>query len=196
MTVYQIDPLRDPRWDCLAESHRMASVFHTRGWLEALHRAYKYQPIVLTTTGAGEPLKNGLVLCKVASWLTGDRLVSLPFSDHCQPLVDDPADLLALLKFLEESVGGKKYKYAELRPLTPFDSGIEAASHAMVDNSFCFHTLDLRPPADALLRNFHKSHIQRKLARAKKEELAIEEGQSEKLLGDFFGAAALLRRFL
>ena len=33
-----------------------------------------------------EPLENGFLFCRVESWLTGRRLVSLPFSDHCEPL--------------------------------------------------------------------------------------------------------------
>jgi hypothetical protein len=29
-----------------------------------------------------------LVFCRVRSWLTGRRSISLPFSDHCEPLVE------------------------------------------------------------------------------------------------------------
>jgi CelD/BcsL family acetyltransferase involved in cellulose biosynthesis len=194
MSVHQIDPLRDPRWSRLVENHPAATVFHTQGWLEALRRTYDYEPVVLTTTGSGEPLENGLVLCKVSSWLTGNRLVSLPFSDHCQPLVDDPAVLQIYLDYLEEQVRGGKYKYAELRPLAPFDAATETAAHVSVDSSFCIHMLDLRPPADALLQCFHKNHIQRKIARAKKEGLKIETGRSAKLLADFFRLMLITRR--
>ena len=84
--VFVLDPLTDSRWDDLLDRHPRASVFHSRGWLEALKRTYGYEPIVLTTTGQG-PLANGLVLCRVRTWLSR-RLVSLPFSDHCDPLVD------------------------------------------------------------------------------------------------------------
>ena len=38
--VSVIDPLADARWDELVERHPRASVFHTRGWLEALKRTY------------------------------------------------------------------------------------------------------------------------------------------------------------
>ncbi|MGH9681751.1 MAG: hypothetical protein ACRD4Y_17530, partial [Candidatus Acidiferrales bacterium] len=75
MIVHEIDPLRDPRWVRLVDNHRAASVFHTAGWLSALQRTYAYEPVALTTSGAGEPLENGLVLCKISSWLTGNRIV-------------------------------------------------------------------------------------------------------------------------
>ena len=87
MTVYTLDPLRDSRWSELVERHPHASVFHTAAWLQSLQRTYGYQPIAFTTSAPGTPLADGVVMCKVRSWLTGRRLVSLPFADHCEPLV-------------------------------------------------------------------------------------------------------------
>src|ERR1700752_1045362 len=85
--AYSIKPLKDPRWGEFLQRHPRASVFHSSPWLQALSPTYGYAPIVFTTSTAGEPLKNGIVLGRVASWLRGRRLVSLPFSDHCEPLV-------------------------------------------------------------------------------------------------------------
>src|SRR5262249_29350567 len=96
VTVYQLDPLRDRRWANLLESNPRASVFHTSGWLEALRRTYGYEPVAYTTTPPGIRLTNAVVLSRVYSRITGRRLVSLPFSDHCEPLVDQPEDLKTL----------------------------------------------------------------------------------------------------
>src|ERR1700749_333321 len=82
LNVQILDPLTDSRWDDLVARNKYASVFHQRGWLEALRRTYKYQPLVLTNSPTGPPLEGGLVVCRVSSWLTGTRLVSLPFADH------------------------------------------------------------------------------------------------------------------
>jgi hypothetical protein len=83
MTVYEIDPMRDPRWDEFLETHQHASIFHTRRWLEALRRPYGYAPVAFTTSSPGHQIVNGLPFCQIPSWLSGRRLVSLPFSDHC-----------------------------------------------------------------------------------------------------------------
>ncbi len=48
MTVYTLNPLEDPRWAEFLQRHPRASVYHTPGWLEALHRTYGYEPIVYT----------------------------------------------------------------------------------------------------------------------------------------------------
>jgi CelD/BcsL family acetyltransferase involved in cellulose biosynthesis len=93
MTIYELNPLGDPRWAAFIDRHPRASVFHTPGWLEALYSTYGYKPIAVTTTPQGAELTNGMVFCDVRSWLTGRRLVSLPFSDHCDPLIEETKQL-------------------------------------------------------------------------------------------------------
>ena len=99
-TVHRLNPLEDGRWDRFVQKHPRSSVFHTSAWLEALRRSYGYHPVVIATSAPGQELEDGMVFCRVDSWLTGRRLVSLPFSDHCEPLVDDPATLQAMLASL------------------------------------------------------------------------------------------------
>src|SRR5438128_44514 len=86
--VQRINPLRDPRWLGLTARHPRASIFHTRGWLEALQRTYGYEPAAVTIDGDGGRLSGAIVYCHVRSKLTGNRVVSVPFSDYCDPLVE------------------------------------------------------------------------------------------------------------
>ena len=116
MTVYIIDPIRDPRWAEFISRHDAASVFHSQPWLEALQRTYGYTPVVYTTSPPSSPLSNGIVLCQVNSWLTGHRMVSVPFSDHCEPLLDSPSAAAAIVEELKKSVDVGNWKYVELRP--------------------------------------------------------------------------------
>ena len=194
MTVHQFNPLQDSRWKDFVSVHPHASVFHSQGWLEALYRSYGYEPVVLTTTGPDNPLQNGLVMCKVTSWLTGPRLVSLPFSDHCQPLVDEPADLAEILRLLEGDVRAGNWKYLELRPLLSLEPSALSQTNIGSGDGYCFHTLDLRPSLDLVYAKFHRSCVQRKLHRAEREHLTIEEGRSERLLKQFFQLLITTRR--
>lgn len=194
MSVQQFNPLEDSRWGEFVANHPSASVFHTQGWLEALRSSYGYEPLVLTTTEPSKPLRNGLVLCKVSSWLTGCRLVSLPFSDHCQPLVDDPADLMEILHSLESGVQGSNWKYVELRPLAPLESQALSKAGIAKSESFCFHKLDMRPSLESLFNNFHKTSVLQPLRRAKREAVTIEEGRSETFLRKFYRLLLLTRR--
>jgi len=168
VAVYTLDPLQDPRWPDFLERHPSASVFHSRGWLAALRGTYGYEPIAYTTSPPGSELANGLVFCRVDSWMTGRRLVSLPFSDHTEPLADSERELQYLLEFLQRVLRRENWKYIEIRPLQKVvgDSPGFAKSCA-----FYSHRMDLRPPIDLLFRRLHKSCVQRKIRRAEREAL-------------------------
>jgi hypothetical protein len=129
-------------------------------------------------------LENGLVFCRVESWSTGRRLVSLPFSDHCEPLADDATSLLTAA---EQSLRQEKLHYLEVRPITPL-----AGWHTA--DTYVFHALDLRPGLDTLFGNLHKNSTQRKIQRAEREGLSCEAGRSRALLDAFYDLLVVTRR--
>jgi len=192
-TIHTVDPLRDSRWPKFLLRHPRASVFHTSAWLEALRRTYGYEPVVFTTATSGDEIRNGLVSCQIQNWLTGRRMVSLPFSDHCEPLLKNAEELAALLSRVESQCRVGKWKYFEFRPLLlkESDGGQEYLAKS---GEFSFHKLDLRPELNQLFSNFHKSCIQRNIQKAERERLTNEEGRSEALVVKFYRLLLLTRR--
>jgi len=190
-SLYRIEPLKDPRWDELLMLHPAASVFHSKAWLEALRRTYGYSPISFTTSSPDESLENSFLFCRVESWLTGRRLVSLPFSDYCEPLLQDTEDLPFFLAALEEEVGMRKWRYIEIRPL----QSIKIASPRWRETAtYTFHQIDLDPDLNTLFQNFHKNSIQRKIRRAAREGLTYQEGSTESILDAFYRLLTMTRR--
>jgi CelD/BcsL family acetyltransferase involved in cellulose biosynthesis len=192
--LYRIDPLQDGRWPELLQRHPNASVFHGRPWLECLRRTYGYEPLAFTTAAEREPLMNAIVFVRIRSWLTGSRLVSMAFADHCEPLADSASELTALLEGLRDAVAHENCKYVELRP-SPDRAG-ETALFANFVNCAAFHhhTLDLRFTPDELFDRMHKSCMQRKIRRAGQEGLTYEEGRSEEFLRAFYALLVRTRR--
>lgn len=188
--VYRIEPLNDRRWDQFLERSPQASVFHSHEWLEALRRTYGYEPIVFTTSSPGEDLENGIVVCQVTSWLTGHRLVSLPFSDHCQPL-GQKADLQILMAAIEEELRARKWRYAEVRPIAELEL---LGTNYHTSETYCHHQLDLTPDLEELFRSFHKNSIQRKIRRAERDGLVYQAGSTESLLDSFYRLLVQTRR--
>ena len=186
-----IDPLRDPRWPEFLQNHPNASIFHSPGWVEALRRTYGYQPVVFTTASPSQGLSNGLLFCRINSRFTGRRLVSLPFSDHCEPLTDTTENLTELLRFLEQNLQKEKWRYVELRPLNY--RGSSSAGFKQTQASY-IHTLNLSPSQDEIFRSFNKDSIQRKIRRAEREGLTYEEGRSEQFLNQFYQLLLRTRR--
>src|SRR5262249_50070419 len=143
VTICAINPIQDPRWNTFVATHREGGIFHTPGWLEALRRTYGFQPIAYTSERAGEDLKNGLVFCEADSWLTGKKTISLPFSDHCQPLVDSADTWAEMVSFVHAERVESRRKFAEirLRNVAPF--GSHATPSIRVAKSYWLHTLDI-----------------------------------------------------
>jgi len=193
MQLYTLDPLCDDRWINFTDQHSDASVFHTRPWLEALKLTYGYVPIVFTTSAPAEDLSDGIVFCRVESWLTGRRLVSLPFADHCHPLVNTPAALQSLLSTLALRMA-TSWRYIELRPLWDEARAMEEGTGFSRSASYQYHALDLRPDSESLYRGLHVNCIQRKIRRAEREQLSYEEGRSASHVDKFYSLFLLTRR--
>ena len=189
--IYQINPLEDRRWDALVAKHPNSSIFHTVGWLDALWRTYGYDPVVYTTSPPRKELTNGLVFCRVSSWLTGKRLVSLPFSDHCDPLVEDRDRACAVFNEVLKDKGDHHWEYIEVRPRNEVltqQRGMQPVT------GYCFHVLDLSPDEKTLFSSFHKDCTQRKIQRAEREKLTYRAGCSDELLKAFYQLFAKMRQ--
>jgi hypothetical protein len=191
MSVYTINPLQDRRWDEFVRCHPRASVFHTREWLEALNRTYGFEPILLSTAPEHSSLNDGVVLCTVSSWVTGSRLVSVPFADHCEPLVENNSDLQEFLSWLQEARDRSGWKYVELRPLSAFEQcGTALQPYAR----YSYHELDITPALGQIFQNLHKDSIQRRIQRAERAGLSYETGRSTELLHEFYHLLLVTRR--
>ncbi len=184
MKIHQIDPLNDVRWAELVERQPKASVFHTVGWLEALKRTYGYEPIVFTTSPPTGSLKDGLVFCHVKSWLTGSRLVSLPFSDHCEPLCDSPDELSFLVRYLQSALEHEHWRSLEVRSSSLAQgSGTNGSGSS---GGYFLHVLDLHPELSDVFRDLDRDSVQRRIDRAERAGLLEKSGRSEDILRDFY----------
>jgi hypothetical protein len=188
--VYELDPLSDMRWETFVNSHPRSSVFHSRPWLEALKTTYGYTPVVFTTCSHENALANGLVFCRVDSWLTGSRLVSVPFADHCDLLSSSSAELDRLVVHTRQR-GLRMGKYIELRPLSYQPTG---------NDGFCMsaryrtHCLALDGSKQELFNRLHKTSLQQRIRKAEREALKCEEGNSEGMLSKFYMLLLRTRR--
>jgi Acetyltransferase (GNAT) domain len=191
LSLHVINPLYDSRWNDLVARHPKSSLFHERGWLEALARTYSYTPFVLTSAAAGESLADGIVFCRVSSWITGNRVVSLPFADHCEPLVGDSGVPLEFTNWLREECVQQRWKYVELRPRF-WNAGSD--DDLRCSGSYFQHSLDLTPSLDKIFGRLHKDSIQRRIRRAEREGLVCEVDGSQRLVDEFYRLLLKTRR--
>jgi len=189
--TFPLDPLTDSRYSTFLQHHPRSSVFHSVQWLKALNLTYGFEPIAFSTAPPQTELQNAVVLCKVSSSLTGSRLVSLPFSDHCDILASpDEIDLLA--GALKNELRKQVLDYIEVRPVAPLPADI-LGPHSR--KTYCFHEIDLTPSRDTLFKNCHRDSTQRVIRRAQRNPaLVYDEGRSPTFLHAFYELVGLTRR--
>jgi hypothetical protein len=191
--IYTLDPLVDLRWEEFLNRAPRASAFHSSGWLRALFHTYHYAPIVFTSTPPNRALENGTVFTIVKSWLVDSRLVSLPFSDHVDPLMQREEDLVELLFDLRKGQQSGRWKRVELRPTTV--GNYNPAWPIFFDGQrFIQQQVDLRPNLETVFSRFHHDSIRRKIRKAERSGVVEEVGQSEELLQQFFSLHTKTRR--
>lgn len=112
--------------------------------------------------------------------------MSLPFSDHCEPLSDSAEDLNFLIRYLQATLDRREWKYLEIRPIEwnfhETGDGIALLPAA----TYYLHTLDLRPDLNEVFRNLDKDCVQRRIERARRAGLVERCGRSEELLNEFY----------
>jgi len=194
LTIYTIDPFSDARWPEFLERSSDASVFHSTGWMEALRRTYGYTTTVYTTTPPNRDLDDGVPFSMISSMLTGKRLVSVPFADHCQPLFSSKDASREILD--EVTQGARKIgcRYVELRPIVR-QVGSDAPSPDFgVSEDFAFHEVDLTPDIEQIYSGFHKTAVKQMIGRAERDEVRCEVGTGEDVLIPFYSLMIKTRR--
>jgi Acetyltransferase (GNAT) domain len=186
MKLFQLDPTQDARWSEFLELNPRASIFHSVGWLNALQSTYGYKPVAFTTSPPNQELKNGLVCCEVNSWVTGRRLVSLPFSDHCEPLFASAADLLFLIQSLQAQLKNRNWKYLEVRPVFWNLGQLDESRGFIPGRKYFLHILSLLGDVEEVFGNLDKDSVQRRVRHADRAGLTESCGTSEKLLKAFY----------
>jgi len=163
-------------------------VFHHPAWLAVLRDQYAYRFRLCCCLRDGEVVA-GLPVAEIDSRLTGRRLVALPFSDACEPVVSLLARearpvLLAGLDALRTGLGVQ----LEIRGPVP------DLPSAHVVPSYLRHDLRLEDDVAAVERRYARSQVRRGIARARREGLVAERHVSPWSLDEFYRLHARTRR--
>lgn len=163
--------LDDARWWQFVAASSEATPFHHPAWARLLAACYGYQPAALALPDASGAIGAGLPVVEVQAPLKGRRWISLPFTDHCRPLgADGPeqADLVGALDAARRAAG---VAALEVRA----DLAVPPARGRAVA---VLHTLRLQPDAQAVFRTFHRSQVQRNIARAERDGITVRRGDA------------------
>jgi hypothetical protein len=173
-----INPASDTRWDSFVESHPYGWLTHLSSWQRILEASFShmqgYYP-ALVHPGTGE-IRAALPIFEVRSWLTGRKLVSIPWATFSDPLVTsrEDFDLLAReVQKLREKLGAD---HVEIRAL--HTSGLLDEGEPVNRPNFKHHYLRLHQDINGLMGSFHRSCVQQRIKRAQDCGLTLRIGDS------------------
>ncbi|MBI2360515.1 MAG: GNAT family N-acetyltransferase, partial [Deltaproteobacteria bacterium] len=185
MNILCIDPATDPRWDRLV-TEMSGSLFHSPPWVRVLNECYGFdtQALILVD-GDGEPI-GGVPLCKLSD-LLGSRIVALPFSDYCDPLVATKRDWELL--FGELRARGFPVSFRCLNCKIPMsDERLTMVKKAR------WHAVDLEDDPEGMWRNISDS-TRRAIRKARREGVELRTMENRALVNEFHQLHLTVRKY-
>ncbi len=184
--VSRLDPLSDPDWDRLVDSHPDASFFHKAAWARVLVRTYGHRPLYLACHQEGR-LTALIPVMEVCSVFTGRRGVCVPFADYCSPLFFGKGTPPAVMGTLATLARERCWRHFEIR------GGPRMEPDASAAVSFLAHSLDLRGGADRLFAGFDGS-VRRAVRKAERGGLQVGIRTDREAVLEFYQLHCRTRR--
>ncbi len=169
--VHILEPCSSPEWLRFICSHPDATIFHHPSWMLLLRNAYGFRVFALCVK-RGDAIVAGVPFAEVRSFLTGTRWVSLPFSDHCQPL-------LTAGKAEEAEIVLRYVRHTQAEGLNRIEIRWPFGSESYRSDAFVHHHLPLQSDPEAVFATFRKSTVQRHIRQSQRSGLEIRRCESE-----------------
>lgn len=178
----------DPRWLQLVSDYEDACIFHHPVWNRFVADCYGYHSQVLVILSDNGRPTAGLPVMETGNRLYGRQVVSLPFSDFCQPLARDDE---AFRELTRELINWQQQrKDAEF--LIHWD--LDGLPGVYQGEAVLRHTTRLKPQPDDVFRSFKKTQVQQRIHKSEKEGVIVRRGESWSDLRLFYDLHLLSRQ--
>lgn len=185
MNIICIAPQHDSRWNSLVD--RLGNtIFQTQEWMQVLERTYGFTVKAFLLLDERERPVAGLPFCQIED-LKSRRMVSLPFCDYCDPLVEDPAHWRQLVDRVQ----------AEGCPFTIRSLHNEVAltdERLTLVNRAKWHGRCLCDGEEAIWQSLHSS-ARRAIRKAQNNHVEIYAAQSRADLRGFYELHLNIRKY-
>jgi hypothetical protein len=183
-----IDPIKDPRWDKFVEAHPFGWIVHLSDWKKVLEKSFPHMKghyLALVDVESSE-IRAALPLFEVRSRLTGNRLVSVPFAQLCDPLIRTSDDMAKLLDGAFDLSKRLKTSYIEIRT---YNAPSFPDERLRADELYKHHFIKLDNDPGIIRKSFHQRGINQAINRAIRNELELKVADCEedvKAFNDLF----------
>jgi hypothetical protein len=180
------NPLDWPDWNDRLAALGDVSFFNTAEWAGVLASTYGYTPCYRVGVEGGDWVCL-LPMMQVASWMTGRRGVSLPFSDYCEPLGLDGGRGRLVIDDLKSFGREHQWRYFEIRNAAEF--GEQIPHYA----KYLKHTLNLAEGEFSLNARL-KGSVRTSIRKARKAGVDISFSNTMDAVRGFYDLHCRTRR--
>lgn len=186
LKIDAVDPSKETNYNRYLDNFKRATSFHTSDWASVIAKTYGYRPFYIIAK-INEDVRCVLPLMEVDSLFTGRRAVSLPFTDFCEPLIED--------RLLFEQVLAYVYELGEKRcwRTIEFRGGNDLLGENKAFKTFFEHSLKLNADMDFLFKSFRDS-VRRNIKKAKRLNVKTLTSNSFDAVEKFYRLNCLTRR--
>ena len=192
MKVKIIDPTKDKRWDEFVDNRHEGTIFHLSVWMEVINKTYKYIPYYLALEASIGDIKAVWPFFYIKSWLTGTRLVCLPFTDSCFPLLTKDTDAQSIFSFVLEIARRENVSYIETRGWCGEKPPQEICFES--HNYYKYFTLELAQGIDSVWQSLGKSSIRERIRKVERSKLQVRVAEEEEDMRVFYNLNLLTRK--
>lgn len=184
----------DREWDDFVAGHEDGWLCQLSSWGRLLEKSFPHIRHHLLVVRGPDGVRSGLPVCQVDSWLTGHRLVSIPFASLCHPLVRDVADGRLLRDEVAALDNACRCSHFELR--TMGGPGLGPHPAACQTTRFKHHFIRLDASPAELFRRFDRSCVRQRINRALASNLELRSATTDADLREFYRLYLMTRRRL
>ncbi len=183
MKVQITEDIPTEKWDSYVYQHEHGEIFHLSVWKEILQESFGYEPNYIFVTNESNEIEGILPLMWIRSWLTGTRLVSLPFSYICGPLTNSKEGKLNLANTAMKLTKERKCDYLEIKML---EEGRFEEADFIESDYYNTYILDLQRDEEEIWKGLYKKSIQWAVKKAVREKVSVQSPNFKEGIVSFY----------
>lgn len=181
-----LNPMEASQLDKLLLFTKDYSFFHSTNWAKVIFETYGYKPFYFTLIRDYKIIVL-IPLMEIKCFPLGRKVVSLPFSDYCESIIDEDIDYNDVFKALINFSKKCGWKYLEFRGTKFFPYSFQASSW------FYGHSLDLTKNIDHIYKNFN-NNTKRNIKKALEYGIEVIFCNSLDAMDDYYRLHCMTRK--
>ena len=182
--------LDDPRIISFLVNDERATIYHHSAWLRAVSKTFGHNAYYLLLENDKNDIEGLIPFITINSSIKGRKVVSLPFSTYCDPLIDRKILPDAVDKIRRTFPGFTLIEFRTLLDYTGLLNGFSSYS------GYCTHILHFEENYEKTFTSFPNKSIKSRIRKADKYGLEIRWGTKIEDLKLFYRLEVSLRKRL